>query len=292
VVSQPPPASIILCADDYGISAGVTAGIEELAYVGRISAASALVTLPRWPNCAGRLAELRNNIVIGLHVNLTVGAPLSSMPNLAPSGTFPSIKDLLRRCLLGRLDEDEITTEIASQIARFEDQTGHVPDFIDGHQHVHVLPGVRSGFLRALAVCFPNGGVLVRDPYDTVLSILSRGGPMGKALSLAMLAKGFGVRVRRAGFTTNHGFAGFSAFDTARPFARELKSFFHRPGPRHMVMCHPGHPDAELEHLDRLVGRRSDELVCLLEAPDLPETIWQLSGRDETGRPFWPEVSI
>ena len=122
--------AIILCADDYGISAGVNAGIQELASVERISAASALVTLPSWLRYAGRLAELRNHIAIGLHVNLTLGAPLSSMPKSSPSGTFPSIKDLLIRCLSDRLDEDEIATEISRQIIRFEDQTGYVPDFM------------------------------------------------------------------------------------------------------------------------------------------------------------------
>jgi len=296
VASQPPSVAaaernaIILNADDYGISAGVSAGIEELASARRISAASALVTLPSWPRHAARLAELRKHIAIGLHVNLTLGTPLGLMPDLARCGTFPPIKDLLVRCLCNRLNNNEIAAEISRQIVRFEDGTGHSPDFIDGHQHVHILPSVRTGFLRALAASFPNGGVLVRDPYDKVLSILSRGGPTGKALGLATLSMGFGAGARRAGFVTNRGFAGVSAFDTTQPFAREFERFFHRPGPRHLVMCHPGHPDAELKRLDRLVERRRHELVYLLEASGLPEAIWHLSARDETGRPLWPEL--
>jgi chitin disaccharide deacetylase len=282
--------AIILNADDYGISAGVSAGIEELAFANRISAASALVTRPSWPRYAARLAGLRQRIAIGLHVNLTLGAPLGAMPDLAPSGTFPTINDLLIRCFCNRLDDDEIAEEISRQILRFEEAVGHSPDFIDGHQHVHILRGVRAGFLRALVASSLTGRLLVRDPYDSVLPILSRGGATGKALGLATFAIGFGANVRRAGFITNVGFAGVSAFEPTQPFAQEFERYFHRPGPRHLIMCHPGYPDAELKRLDPLVERRRDELVYLLEAPCLPEAIWHLRARDETGRPFWPKI--
>jgi hypothetical protein len=40
-------------------------------------------------------------------------------------------------------------------------------------------------------------------------------------------------------------------------------SFHAAPGPAHLVMCHPGHVDAELAALDPVVGRREDELRAL-----------------------------
>lgn len=43
---EEPPANILLVADDFAISEGVTEGIEQLARAHRISATSAIVTLP------------------------------------------------------------------------------------------------------------------------------------------------------------------------------------------------------------------------------------------------------
>jgi predicted glycoside hydrolase/deacetylase ChbG (UPF0249 family) len=42
-------ATIAICADDYGLSYGVSAGIIEALEAGRLSAVSALVNGPRWP---------------------------------------------------------------------------------------------------------------------------------------------------------------------------------------------------------------------------------------------------
>ena len=57
---------------------------------------------------------------------------------------------------------------------------------------------------------------------------------------------GFGAAARRRGLPTNDSFAGFSSFDERQPYAAELEQALSAPRERHLVMCHPGHPDAEL----------------------------------------------
>jgi len=281
-------SSIILCADDYAISEGVSRGIEELAAAGRISAASALVGLGIWNRLGGRLASLRDEIAIGLHVNLTLGAPVGPMPDLAPSGTLPMLAQLVRRGLSGTLDTGEIAAEVSRQIDRFEQATGHPPDFIDGHQHAHVLPGVRDGFVRAVSARFTGERPLIRDPADRVTAVLARGGAVLKALGICVLARGFGERVRRAGFPTNRGFGGVSAFDTTVPFARELARSFSHPGACHLVMCHPGYPDAEHSQVDPVARRRAQELEALMNAPALDKAIWHPIRASPGRMPVWP----
>ena len=51
----------------------------------------------------------------------------------------------------GVLDTDEIRAEVARQLDRFEAGLGFPPDHIDGHQHVHVLPGIRRALLTEVA---------------------------------------------------------------------------------------------------------------------------------------------
>ena len=209
------------------------------------------------------------------------------MRGFAPSGTFPKLDELLIRCLSGQPDPTEVAREVKRQIVRFEEGTGHKPDFIDGHQHVHAFPGIRNGFLRALLTLFPNKRLLVRDPVDRFLAILSRGRAVAKTLSLSVLAAGFGARVRQAGFLTNFGFSGVSTFDATVAYAEEFGSYFRHTGLRHLIMCHPGYPDAELERLDPLGARRRDELDFILVAPGLRENIWHMT-RDASDRPLWP----
>lgn len=288
-----PDARVILCADDFAISPGVSRGIEELAALGRISATSAIVTLPRWRSEGVRLAALRRYVAIGLHVNLTVGAPLGAVASLAPSGSFSPLKDLVARCVTGRApDPADVAREVQRQIARFEDSTGYAPDFIDGHQHVHVLPGIRQGFLLALATRFPDGRPFVRDPSDRVTAILKRRRGASKAMTVALLASGFGSALRRAGFPTNHGFSGFSRFSRAEGYGEELESFFRCAGSGHLIMCHPGYPDPQLARLDPVVARRRDELVALRKAPDLPKRIWHVGDRSgDDGGLAWPAAA-
>ena len=66
--------SITLCADDYALSHGVSAGILEALRAGRLSAVSVLTNGPRWPALGRDLARGEFDADIGLHFNLTLGA--------------------------------------------------------------------------------------------------------------------------------------------------------------------------------------------------------------------------
>ncbi len=283
------PHGVILCADDYAMTEGVSTGIEQLIDAGRLSATSALATTDHWPSHARRVIRWRPQLAIGLHFNLTLGAPLGPMPVLAASGTFPSLPALVKTALAGRLDEDEISAELTRQLDRFEDELGARPDMIDGHQHVHVLPQVRVAFLRTLARRYPCVKPLLRDPADSPVAITARGVAVSKALGLAALATGFGARARSMGFPTNRGFSGVSPFDEGVPYGQELERFLVRPGPLHMLMCHPGNPDEELARIDPVVMRRRAELETLLNASNLPELI-RLPTRTKAGWIPWDDL--
>lgn len=264
-LEQPPRA--MLCADDFAIAAGVTRGIAELAELRRISATSAIVTLPRWRDDGPMLSALRSKIAVGLHLNLTLGSPLGPMPVLCPGGRLPSVKELTQRALTGGIDIDEIAAETRRQLDRFEELVGAKPDFLDGHQHVHALARVRHGVLPALVDFDPSRTILVRDPADSVANILARGQCVAKAMAVGLLARGFGAEAAKRGLTTNSSFAGFSDFAAGSPYEAELERSFRAAGPRHLVMCHPGYADAELASLDPVLARRQDELDAIKSCP-------------------------
>ena len=263
----------ILNADDYALTRGISDGIVALAEAGRLSATSAMVTTPHWPRVAATAAALRDRIAVGLHLNLTDGPPISLMPHLAADGILPTPGQMSSRAYGRLLDRNEIATEIAAQLDRFQEATGFPPDFVDGHHHVHVLPGIREALIDELKRRFPSGGPLLRDPSDRFASIVRRR-HAGKALKVASMALGFAARAHAAGFIVNDGFSGVSSFGEV-PFADEFESFLIMPGARPMIMCHPGLADDELGAADQIAARRPEEYALIAARPDIPDLIWR-----------------
>ena len=68
------PFEFTLCADDYGMTAGVSRGILDVAQAGCISAASAMTNMPDWRRAAAAWRAAAPAADLGLHVNLTLGA--------------------------------------------------------------------------------------------------------------------------------------------------------------------------------------------------------------------------
>lgn len=272
--------NILLVADDYGMTDGVSDGIARLAEAGRLSATSALVTLPRWARDAPRLAGLRGLIVPGLHLNLTLGVPLGSMPRLAPDGGFPDIGALVRGALLRRIDRAEVEHEFVRQIDRFRDAAGYLPEMIDGHQHAHALPIVRDALIRAIAATYTAGSPppLVRVPTDPHAALVRRGQRApGKRLTLTALAAGVRAALDRAGIPRNDTFAGVTNFNASEDaVARDFGAAAAGGGALHLVMCHPGITTPELSALDPVTRRRDLELAYLERDNALSARLWQV----------------
>ena len=272
----PAGRKVLLCADDFAISDAVSAGIEETVAAGRLSSTSSFVTFPEWPSQAKRLVALRGKVAIGLHLNLTVAAPLGAMPGLAPSGELPPIVDLVHRSLRRAIDPAEIEAETFRQLTRFADQVGYPPDYLDGHQHAHALPVIGGAVLAALKR-FGAGRppMLVRNPADRPDRIVLRGRFVRKALKLTWLVAGFGSAARASGHAVNDGFSGHSEYQTDRPYRPEIEASFAYAGPRHLIMCHPGYADALLATRDWVTVRREQEMKVLQGAHGLPERLWR-----------------
>lgn len=267
------PALLILTADDYAMSEGVSRGIRELVAARRLSATSAMTSMRHWPVEARAIAPLRDRVAVGLHFNLTLGAPLGAMPRLARSGTFPPIGTIVRDAIKGAIDAGEVRGELERQLDAFEAQLGHPPDHVDGHQHVHAMPGIARVVAETIARRYRQLPPLVRNPADRVMRIVARRTAVGKALTLAWLARGLASELGRVGLPSNDSFAGVSDFEpqaTARDFGRARLG----AGVVHLVMCHPGYPDAELASLDPVTGRRLAELRLLAEKSGFDAPIW------------------
>ncbi len=255
-----------LCADDYALSPAVSRGILEALAAQRLSAVGCMTGQPGWLAQADALKPHAGQADIGLHLCLTLGRPLSAMPILCPEGIFPTLRQIMMEPGSGASVQQEIRAEIARQIDAFMAGMGCIPDFIDGHQHVHILPPIRDALLAELKARGWAGRVWLRNSADQFSRITRRGRMIAKALTLAWLGRGFKAAAHAAGFATNDGFAGFSNFSHNQDYGLFFSSFLLAPGPRHLVMCHPGYVDDLLVQLDPVTQTRPKELAFLLSA--------------------------
>jgi predicted glycoside hydrolase/deacetylase ChbG (UPF0249 family) len=256
--------SFCLCADDYALSPGVSRGILEALGAGRLSATSVMTTRPFWPRGAHELRQFKAKADIGLHLNLTLGSPLGDMPAFAASGRLPGIGHALKAARRNELPEAEIGQEISRQLDGFCAHFDAAPAFVDGHQHVQVLPQIRDLLFACLEQRGFSGKAWLRTSSDRPSRILRRGVEVAKALGIAWLGRGFAREAAWRGFVTNDGFSGFSAFDPARDYAADFARYLRAPGNRHLIMCHPGYCDEELVAADPVTLSRERELSFLL----------------------------
>jgi predicted glycoside hydrolase/deacetylase ChbG (UPF0249 family) len=254
----------VLTADDYAMTPAVTRGILAVLEAGRISATGAMTNRPFWREASRALSAFEGRADLGVHVNLTCGTPLTGAVGLASGGTLPKLGSLLLRGMAGLLPLAAIEAEIDAQLTAFEDAMGRMPDFIDGHQHVHAMPGVRRAFAAVLARRYPREKPYIRDATDNLAAIRARGKHARKAVIVANLARPFGKRMGELGFALNQGFAGFSAFDPRQDYGADFPGYLVAPGKAHLVMCHPGEIDDELRSLDPATDSRPKEIAYLL----------------------------
>lgn len=250
-----------LCADDYGMAPGVNRAIRELIARGRLNATSVMMPVRHIGGEEAAALDTLNagatRAALGLHVTLTGHfKPLSD--GFAPlrDGHFLTIGQMLRAAVAGRLDAERLTIEIATQMEAFMTAFGRPPDFVDGHQHVQLLPQVRSAFLKVVRDAAPKAWVRQCGRAPSALHLQGV-----KGLSIDVLNLGFRSAAERMGIATNPAFAGVYDFASKAEFAMIFLRFLAGLPDGGLIMCHPGFVDSELKAVDKLTQPREREFA-------------------------------
>lgn len=252
-----------LCADDYGLTPALSGCLVELAAHERLSSLSCLVNGAHWPAAAARLAALDRSIGIGLHFNLTEGEPLSAQLRRAWPH-LPALARLIADAHLGLLPLAAIAAEWRAQLDAFTRAAGRAPDHVDGHQHVHHLPGVREIVLD---------GVAALRPPPTVRSTGRVSGP-GFAVKRALIehtgGRALARELARRGLRHNAVLLGCYDFEALDYRALMRGWLAAAPAAGALLFCHPGPAEAA----DPIAAARARERAYLASddfARDLAE---------------------
>lgn len=243
------PRRLTVCADDYGLGPAVDRGILALAAQGRITALSCLVTSKRWPASGEALEACR--AAAGLHFNLTEGEPLS--PALRRHWPrFPSLGRLIALSMAGRLPP-AVADEFQAQLHQFIAVTDAAPAFVDGHQHVHALPGVRPFALAAaeqLGVPLRNTGRVLGPGFAFKRGVIAACG--GRALA---------AQARARGVAMPSALVGVYDFDPRADYRQLVRRWLPSAPDGALLFCHPalGEPDPG----DVIAAARAREMAYL-----------------------------
>jgi chitin disaccharide deacetylase len=248
---------IIICADDYGISPAVSAAIRDLIARGRINATSVMVAAPSFVRAeAAKLRDVAlKHTAVGLHVTLTAPfAPLTQNFEPLRHGAFLSLATTLRRAHLRTLRPKLLTVEISHQFEAFVAAFGRLPDFVDGHHHVHLFPQIRDAVLRVTKDLAPAAWVRQCGQLSARRRFTDH-----KALLLDGLSRRFRRLAADYRLRTNPAFAGTYTFRSDAAYAALFATFLDRLPDGGVIMCHPGKVDAELKRLDHVIDSRAHE---------------------------------
>lgn len=136
--------SVVVTADDLGLSPAVTRGILDAHRGGVVRSTSLLVTYPGAEEAAA-LARAEPELEVGLHIDLVGGRPVSDpadVPSLCDEdGSFYPLPAFARRVFSGRIRAAELAAELRAQTARA--RAWGVPALAwDSHRHAHLIPPV------------------------------------------------------------------------------------------------------------------------------------------------------
>ncbi len=249
---------LIVNADDYGLTAAVSAGILRAHREGIVTSTSVLAVAPGLTRAGGWLAD-EGDLGVGVHLAL-VGEdrPLLSaaeIPSLVDrDGLFAgSWRAFVPRAVAGRIDRDDVRRELAAQIEAVAGLGVRI-SHLDGHQHLHLLPMVRdvvidlAGRYRILALRVPRSHR--RRPTSAAVNRLAR--------RLAREAAAAGVRFPE--YASGVDEAG--RLDTPR-FVQALDGFVARGVGSAELGTHPGESDDPDRHRYRWGYHWGDELGLL-----------------------------
>ncbi|NPC68317.1 ChbG/HpnK family deacetylase [Corallococcus exiguus] len=179
---------LIVNADDLGLHPSLDAGILKAHREGIVTSATLLAMGPSAAEAVG-LAKAQG-LAVGVHLALSTrlpcAAPSEAVRTVAPGGRLRgNWAEFAKAWVTGRVRREELERELSAQLFRAR-ELGAKVDHLDGHQHLHLLPGVRS-VVEGIAAreCLP-----LRWP-DALprASWLRAPGPALKTTVLAVLAR-------------------------------------------------------------------------------------------------------
>ena len=256
-------------ADDFGVSLPRNRGIIRAMKDGVVTHTSIMANGLAVDDAIALAREHKVLDRLGLHLNLTEGAPLlgDQVPSLCgpTTGVMRGKRDFRAACDARIVHVEEAAAEAAAQLRWFRERVGRPAARVDGHQHCHVHPALCA----ALAATFATAGVTstrvpVEDCPNGALCALC-----SKVSSEAMKAAEVFAAAGVAAVPRSTAFVGLSlcggGYSVGQFVGAVRAQVVARRGVRAVeVMVHPGYSGGEWDAFDAS-NEREDEMRVLCD---------------------------
>ena len=253
---------VIINADDFGITKGVNKAIFELVDAKVLTSTSVMTNMPYY----NRVENLKNEIGIGIHLNLTVGNPVLEKTKISTlvndKGDFLGLNILLNKMIRRKISKIEVEAEFEGQIKKLLD-IGIQPDHVNTHESLMKYPFFLS-IIRKLAYKYKIMGVRTYSPrkfnYKRLLSL--------KRILISSLLYYQKLRWVKAGYNVSTKFDSLLKINLDYKEAIELLNeiFQNLPSGILEIIVHPGYCNEENATLGDYIYEREVELKALLSS--------------------------
>jgi len=262
---------LIINADDFGLSHGITDGILLTYRKGLLTSTSLMVNQSATEYAVRRAREAAN-LGVGIHLNLTEGKPVLPKEKVAtlvnPAGEFMGPSEMGRRLLRWEASPREIEAEFRAQIQQMK-SFGLQPTHADSHHRIHMYPAAARVFYKAIT---SEGIRRARAPRKRYWPSSGRlAGPHSGPLYRRIAAKSY------LEFLQSVVFRGLHLPDSGVTFHPKYGSnpdqlpeawhatFEFMPEGAYELWCHPGFLQPGFSETDSLSERREQEIAILLD---------------------------
>ncbi len=247
---------LIVNADDYGLTAGISEGIRRSHRDGVVTSTSAMMNFPKARLEVARAVCECPRLGLGVHLVLSAGGPVRPAGMvaslLAGDGSFVKL-GLWNAERWAGIDAQELRDEWRAQIDLFVGAAHRLPTHLDSHHHLAYLHPKALEVMLGLAA---ELNLPVRNPlgFDGHAESLGAAEKSARRPIAALDALWQGC-VHPRGLVSNALGGGRSVGDA---LVRVLAL-----GEVAEAMCHPGHCDEDLRALSSFTEARERELAML-----------------------------
>jgi predicted glycoside hydrolase/deacetylase ChbG (UPF0249 family) len=237
-MDAPTDIRLVVNADDFGLSPGISRGIVRAHHEGIVTSTSLLGNCGDFDEVRAMLAGTPE-LGVGVHLALVGRGPIAdpaSVPSLLTSGGrfHESGRDFIAAWSKRRIDAGDVEREFDAQIARVRD-AGLKVDHLDTHHHLGFLPVVGR---TVEAVARKHGIEAIRNAVET--PTLSWVTDPRRGLKAGVLT-GLGWLTNRQLGARRHSAQSWGYVESGRLDEIRVLEIIGRLGPgAHELICHPG----------------------------------------------------
>jgi len=262
---------LVINADDFGLCDSVNAGIIECITNGIVSDLSFIINPPFLNNSIELLRKhsIKN---IGVHLNFTMGKPLSSEFSTLTDfkGNFNNTNMHFLNHLKSKINSDEIYEEGKTQIETLI-TNGFTITHFDTHQNIHTLPPFFKAINQLRKVYFPDA--YLRIPYEHAwLPINYKFSNWKRVFILNSLSGFLTTKIERRKCIQTIGGDFFNNENPDKVFRNVLKKINSSKQDSFEMAVHPGLISNEISDFDPYIEGRKIEFDFLSKSNSFPES--------------------